>query len=193
MLNKKLENYNVILASGSPRRQQFLKDLDLNFTIKLKEVEEVYPDNLNGTEITDFLAELKAGALKNELNDSDLLITADTIVLLNGKVLGKPKDRNDAIKMLVKLSGKAHEVASSISLTTKSKQTTFNDITTVHFKELTTEEIDFYVSTFKPFDKAGAYGIQEWLGFIAIEKLEGSYYNVMGFPVHKFYKEIMSF
>lgn len=193
MLDKKLENYNVILASGSPRRQQFLKDLDLDFTIKLKQVDEIYPNHLRGSEITDYLALLKANAFKDELNDNDLLITADTIVLLNGKVLGKPKDRNDAINMLTQLSGKTHEVASSISLTTKSKQKTFNDITIVHFNELTPKEIEFYIDNFKPFDKAGAYGIQEWLGFIAINKLEGSYYNVMGFPVHKFYKEIMQF
>lgn len=193
MLNKKLENYNVILASGSPRRQKFLQDLNVDFTIRLKEVDEVYPEHLSGSEITNYLAELKANAFKNDLNADDLLITADTIVLLNGEVLGKPKDTKDAIKMLNKLSGKSHQVASSISLTTISKQKTFSDLTTVHFKELLPEEITFYVENYQPYDKAGAYGIQEWLGFIAIDKLEGSYYNVMGFPVHKFYKEILNF
>lgn len=193
MLNKKLSNYNIILASGSPRRQQFLKDLGLHFTLKVKDIDEVYPKYLHGSEITDYLAELKATAFEDELKENDLLITADTIVRFRGKVLGKPKDKNDAVKMLNELSGQVHEVISSIALTTKDKQKIFNDTTEVYFKELSSDEINYYIENYHPYDKAGAYGIQEWLGFIAVEKLEGSYFNVMGFPVHKFYKEIIDF
>ena len=193
MLNKKLEKYNVILASGSPRRQQFLKDLNLDFTIRTKDVEEIYPKYLHGSEITSYLAELKAAAFEGELAKNDLLITADTIVRFRGNVLGKPKNSEEAKKMLSELSGQVHEVISSIAITSADKQTTFSDSTLVYFKDLTQEEINFYVENYKPFDKAGAYGIQEWLGFIAVEKLEGSYFNVMGFPVHKFYKEIIDF
>ena len=193
MLKDKLGKYNIILASGSPRRQQFLKDLGLNFSVKTKNIEEIYPKYLHGSEITDYLAELKASVFINELKENDLLITADTIVRFDGKVLGKPKDTKDASNMLKQLSGQGHEVISSISLTSINKQKTFHDTTDVYFKELTTNEIEYYIENFKPFDKAGAYGIQEWLGFIAVQKLTGSYFNVMGFPVHKFYKEIMKF
>ena len=193
MLNEKLEKFNVILGSGSPRRQQFLKDLGIHFSSRTKDVEEIYPKYLHGSEITDYLAELKAQAFEGELSENDLLITADTIVRFRGKVLGKPKDEKEAKSMLHELSGHVHEVISSISLTSMNKQKTFSDTTEVYFKELSNDEIDFYIEKYKPFDKAGAYGIQEWLGFIAVEKLEGSYYNVMGFPVHKFYKEIMNF
>ncbi|MDJ0646342.1 MAG: Maf-like protein [Flavobacteriaceae bacterium] len=193
MLNKKLEKYNVILASGSPRRHQFLKDLKIDFTISQKDIDEVYPNYLHGSEITDYLAELKADAFMDELGEDDLLITADTIVRHHGKILGKPKDKNDAVRMLKSLSGSIHEVISSISLTTKKKRKTIHDTTLVSFKELSDEEIEYYIENYEPYDKAGSYGIQEWLGFIAIDKLEGSYFNVMGFPVHKFYKEIMDF
>lgn len=193
MLNKKLKKYTIILASGSPRRQQFLKDLNLDFTVQTKDVDEIYPKYLHGSEITNYLAELKAAAFEGELAENDLLITADTIVRFHGKVLGKPKDADDAKQMLHELSGQVHEVITSISLTSVKKQKTFSDTTLVYFKDLSDEEIDFYIENYKPFDKAGAYGIQEWLGFIAVEKLQGSYFNVMGFPVHKFYKEIIDF
>ena len=193
MLNKKLKSYSIILASGSPRRQQFLKDLNLEFKIITKDIEEIYPKYLHGSEITNYLSELKAAAFDGELNSDDLLITADTIVRFQGKVLGKPKDIKDAKKMLSELSGQAHEVISSVSLTSSKKQKTFSDTTLVYFKDLSEEEIDYYIENYKPFDKAGSYGIQEWLGFIAVEKLVGSYFNVMGFPVHKFYKEIIDF
>ncbi|NNC70575.1 MAG: septum formation protein Maf, partial [Flavobacteriaceae bacterium] len=188
MLNKKLEKYTIILASGSPRRQQFLRDLNLDFVIKTKSIDEIYPKYLHGSEITNYLSELKAAAFEGELSKDELLITADTIVRFRGKVLGKPKNADDAKNMLSELSGQAHEVISSISLTTLEKQKTFSETTLVYFKELTDEEINFYIDNYEPFDKAGAYGIQEWLGYIAVEKLVGSYFNVMGFPVHKFYK-----
>ena len=191
MLREKLKEYNVILASKSPRRQQFFKDLDIDFTIQLKEVEEIYPSELKGIEITDFLADLKSQAFTN-LSEKDLLITSDTIVWLDENALGKPKNAEDAFKMLRSLSGKKHKVITSISIKSKNYQKIINDITTVTFKELSDSEINYYITNYKPFDKAGAYGIQEWIGFIAIEKLEGSYFNVVGLPVHKLYKELMS-
>lgn len=191
MLREKLKKYNVILASKSPRRQQFFKDLDIDFIIQLKEVEEIYPPELKGIEITDFLADLKSQAFTN-LSEKDLLITSDTIVWLDENALGKPKNAEDAFKMLRSLSGKKHKVITSISIKSKNYQKIINDITTVTFKELSDSEINYYITNYKPFDKAGAYGIQEWIGFIAIEKLEGSYFNVVGLPVHKLYKELMN-
>lgn len=192
MLREKLKEYNVILASKSPRRQQFFKDLDIDFTIQLKEVEEIYPPELQGVEITDFLADLKSKAFTN-LSKNDLLITSDTIVWLDKIALGKPKDAEDAFKMLRSLSGKKHKVITSISIKSKDYQKIINDTTTVTFKELSDSEINYYITNYKPFDKAGAYGIQEWIGFIAIDKLEGSYFNVVGLPIHKLYKELMNF
>ena len=190
MLREKLKEYNIILASKSPRRQQFFKDLDIDFTIQLKEVEEIYPPKLKGIEITDFLADLKSLAFKG-LSEKDLLITSDTIVWLDQVALGKPKDAEDAFNMLRSLSGKKHQVITSISIKSKSFQKIINDVTTVSFKELSDDEINYYIKNYKPFDKAGAYGIQEWIGFIAIDNLEGSYFNVVGLPVHKLYKELM--
>lgn len=189
MLRDKLKEYNVILASKSPRRQQFLKDLDIDFTIQLKEVEEIYPKELKGTEITDFLADLKSKPFTG-LEKNDLLITSDTIVWFNNKALGKPKDADDAFKILRELSGNKHQVITSISIKGNNFQKIFNDTTDVYFKELSDAEINYYIKNYKPFDKAGAYGIQEWIGFIAIERMEGSYFNVAGLPVHLLYKEL---
>ena len=191
MLRKKLSAYNIILASGSPRRQQFFKDLDLDFSIQLKEVEEIYPEELQGAEITDFLADLKSKPFNN-LSDEDILITSDTIVWFNNKAFGKPKSEAEAFRMLRELSGEKHEVITSISIKSKSFQKIINDTTFVYFKELTDEEIYYYIKNYHPFDKAGAYGIQEWIGFIAIDKMEGSYFNVAGLPVHKLYKELQN-
>jgi septum formation protein len=191
MLREKLKDYHVILASGSPRRQQFFKDLDIDFTIQLKEVEELYPEELKGSEITDFLADLKSKSFTN-LSEKELLITSDTIVWLEGKALGKPTDATDAFIMLSALSGKEHEVITSISIKSKHFQKIINDTTIVSFNAITDDEINYYIKNYKPFDKAGGYGIQEWIGFIAINKLEGSYFNVVGLPVHKLYKELMN-
>ena len=191
MLREKLKEYNVILASKSPRRQQFFKDLDIDFTIELKEVEEIYPPELKGTAITDFLADLKSKAYSN-LSEKDILITSDTIVWLENTALGKPKDEADAFAMLRALSGKKHEVITSISIKSSSFQKIINDITVVSFKELSDDEINYYIKNYKPYDKAGAYGIQEWIGFIAIDNLEGSYFNVVGLPVQKLYTELMN-
>lgn len=190
MLKEKLKNYNIILASKSPRRHQFFKDLNLDFTIQLKEVAEIYPKELKGTEITEFLADLKSKAFTN-LSDKDLLITSDTIVWLENEALGKPKNEADAFEMLQSLSGKKHEVITSISIKNKKFQKIISDVTSVSFKEISDEEINYYIKNYKPFDKAGAYGIQEWIGFIAIDKIEGSYFNVVGLPVHKLYDALM--
>ncbi|WP_298777601.1 Maf family nucleotide pyrophosphatase [uncultured Polaribacter sp.] len=191
MLREKLKNYNVILASKSPRRQQFFKDLDIDFTIELIEVEEIYPKELKGAEITNFLADLKSQPFIN-LSEKELLITSDTIVWLDDVALGKPKNEVEAFKMLRNLSGKKHEVITSISIKNKNFQRIISDTTIVSFKDLTDQEINYYIKNYNPYDKAGAYGIQEWIGFIAIENMEGSYFNVAGLPVHKLYKELMS-
>ncbi len=189
MLREKLKNYNIILASGSPRRQGFFEELNLDFSIQLKEVEEVYPNNLKHSEITDYLSVLKASVFA-DLNENDILITSDTIVWKDDKALGKPKDFEDAKRMLESLSGQMHEVITSVSFTSKSFQKTVNDTTKVWFKPLTEEEIEFYINTYKPFDKAGSYGIQEWIGYIGIEKIEGCYFNVMGLPTRLVYKTL---
>jgi septum formation protein len=192
MLSNKLKKYNIILASKSPRRQQFLKDLDLDFEIQLKEVEEIYPNHLKGIEITNFLAELKSKPFEN-LNANDILITSDTIVWPNEEAIGKPKDKQDAVSILNKLSGQKHQVITSVCIKNLGNIKVINDITDVYFKELTDEEINFYLDNFKPFDKAGSYGIQDWIGFIGVERIEGSYFNVMGLPVHKLYTELSKF
>jgi len=191
MLSEKLKNKHIILASGSPRRQHFFNELGLDFEIRIKEVDEIYPSHLTEVEITDFLAKLKARPFQNELKSNDLLVTADTIVWLDNKAIGKPKNILEAKAMLSNLSGKTHKVISSVCITTKSKQTLINDTTFVKFKILSKSEIEHYIENYKPFDKAGSYGIQEWIGYIGIEKIEGSYFNVMGFPVHKFYEEML--
>ena len=189
MLREKLKDYNIIIASGSPRRQAFFKELDLDYTIHVKEVEETYPPALNHSEITDYLSQLKASVF-NDLNNNDILITSDTIVWLNEKALGKPKDFNEAKTMLQDLSGEMHEVITSVSFTSKEFQITVNDVTKVWFKPLSEEEIDFYIKNYKPFDKAGSYGIQEWIGYIGIDKIEGCYFNVMGLPTRLVYKTL---
>jgi len=191
MLREKLKNYNVILASGSPRRQQFFKELDLEFKIQIKEIEEKFPKHLKGAEITDFLANLKSQAFTN-LTEKDLLITSDTIVWLENKAFGKPKNKQEAYTMLKELSGKKHEVITSISIRNNNFQKIINDTTVVYFKEISDKEITYYINNYNPYDKAGAYGIQEWIGFIAIDKMEGSYFNVVGLPVHKLFKELMN-
>jgi len=190
MLSEKLKHKNIILASGSPRRQELFKELGLDFSIQVKAVEEVYPPTLKGTEITNYLAELKAAAF-TDLAENDIVITSDTIVWLNNKAIEKPKDKQQAIEMLQELSGTGHQVITSICIKTLTSQLVFYDVTMVYFKPLSMEEITYYVDRYQPFDKAGAYGIQEWIGFIGVNKIEGSYFNVMGLPVHKLYEELM--
>jgi septum formation protein len=191
MLNEKFKNHKIILASGSPRRQQFLKELDIDFEIRLKEIEEIYPNHLQAEEITDFLAKLKANAFENELKDNEILITSDTIVWLKNQALGKPTDASHALKMLTEMSGKTHEVITSVCIKTNQKEIVFHDKTSVTFASLTSQEIEYYLKNYKPFDKAGSYGIQEWIGLVAIEKIEGSYANVVGLPTHKLYGELL--
>ncbi|CAL2083749.1 Maf family nucleotide pyrophosphatase [Tenacibaculum sp. 190524A02b] len=190
MLSNKLANYKITLASASPRRQQLLRDLDIDFTIQLKEVEEIYPDNLTSYQITDYLSKLKSVPFKENIGDNELVITSDTIVWVNEEALGKPKTYEEAYIMLTKLSNKTHEVITSICITGKEYQKVVHDIVKVRFKKLDKEEIEYYINTYKPYDKAGAYGIQEWIGKIGINKIEGSYFTVMGLPIHKLYKEL---
>lgn len=192
MLREKLSNYNLILASGSPRRQQFFKELDVPFSVDIKEVDEIYPEHLKGAQITDYLADLKSKCFSN-LQSNDLLITSDTIVWFEEKAIGKPVNKKDAFDMLKKMSGKEHEVFTSVSIKGKSFQSIFNDKTSVEFEEFTNEEINYYLEKFTPFDKAGSYGIQDWIGLIGVKKITGSYFNVMGLPVHKLYKELLKF
>lgn len=192
MLREKLANKHVILASGSPRRQQFLRDLDLDFEIRLKEIEEVFPENLNAHEITNYLAELKANAFSDEITKNDILITSDTIVWLENKALGKPKNAEDAFVMIQEMSGKAHEVITSVCIKTLERSVTFYETTKVFFLNLTDSEIKYYINLYQPFDKAGSYGIQEWIGLVGIEKIEGSYANVVGLPTHRLYYELMN-
>ena len=187
MLQNKLKQYKLILASGSPRRQQFFKDLELDFEIRLKDIEEIYPAELKAAEITNYLAQLKADAFEGELKENEILITSDTIVWHNEKALGKPKDRQDAFDILKSLSNATHEVITSVCFKSDSKTDLLCEITKVTFKELSDESILYYIDNYQPYDKAGAYGIQEWLGFIGVSKIEGSYANVMGLPVDKVY------
>ena len=189
MLNDKLKNHNIILASGSPRRQSFFKELGLDFTIEVKEVEESYSLELKHSDITDYLAKLKASVF-TDLNENDVLITSDTIVWKDEKALEKPKDLEQARTMLQSLSGEMHEVITSVCFTSKKFQKTVNDVTKVWFKTLSGEEIDYYINKYKPFDKAGGYGIQEWIGYIGVEKIEGCYFNVMGLPTRLVYKTL---
>ena len=184
MFSPKLKEYKIILASGSPRRQQFFKDLGLDFEIRLREIEEVYPDTLKADEITDYLAELKGKAFDGTLGDDELLITSDTIVWHKNKALGKPKDAEDAFEMLKNLSNSTHQVITSVSFKTNDKVSTLHDYTEVTFAELSDEMIQFYISKFKPFDKAGSYGIQDWIGLVGVKSINGSYTNVMGLPTH---------
>ncbi|RNL88068.1 septum formation protein Maf [Sinomicrobium pectinilyticum] len=190
MLRKILENHHIILASGSPRRHQFFRDLGIDFEIRLKNVEEIYPERLYGSEIPDYLAQLKALPLKEDLKEKDILITSDTIVWHREKALGKPKDKEEAREMLKTLSDTSHEVITSVCFTTTTLQKTVNAVTKVYFDVLTDEEIEYYIDHFRPFDKAGAYGIQEWIGLTGIKKIEGSYFNVVGLPAHLVYSTL---
>lgn len=191
MLKEKLKNHRIILASGSPRRHQFLKDLKIPFIIDVKKVKEIYPDHLNDSSITDYLSELKAEVFKHELRKEDILITSDTIVWHENKALGKPETTTEASEMLQSMSGKTHEVITSVTFTTSTYQKTVNATTAVTFKQLSKEEIDYYILNYHPLDKAGAYGIQEWIGLIGITNVKGSYFNVVGLPTHLVYEELL--
>lgn len=192
-----LENlaaYRIILGSNSPRRRELLAGLDLSFDVHvIPGLEENYPDSLQAQEIPVFLSKQKAEAYLSTLEDQVLLITADTIVWNETEVIGKPKDREEAIRMLRSLSGHEHQVVTGVCLTTTKKQETFSVVSSVRFASLTDEEIIYYVDKYKPFDKAGAYGIQEWIGYVGVESISGSFYNVMGLPVQRLYQELKRF
>jgi septum formation protein len=192
MLKEKLKDYHIILASSSPRRQQLFKEMGLDFEVRLKSVEEVYPQGLKAADISDYLSILKAEAFKSELTPNELLITSDTVVWHQGESLAKANTALQAEIMLQKLSGSWHQVITSVCFTTTNKQLVQHSITAVKFKKLSEEEIQFYIEKYKPFDKAGAYGIQEWLGLIGIEEIKGSYTNVVGLPTQLVYKTLLN-
>ena len=187
-----LKKYKVILASNSPRRKELLAGLGVDYEVRtLPDVDESYPDTLQGADIPLYIAKEKADAYRNMLQPGELMITADTIVWLDGRVLGKPKDREDALCMLRDMSGRTHEVFTGVCITTTEWQRSFAAQPEVRFAELSEEEITYYVDKFQPMDKAGAYGVQEWIGFIGVENISGSYYNIMGLPVQRLYKELV--
>lgn len=194
MLNNKLFKYDIILSSSSPRRKQLLEELGIKFKVQTKEVKENYPVDYPIEKVPQYLSEIKAAAFHvSEMKSNTIIITADTIVALGNTILGKPTNHQDAINILKKLSGKKHQVITGVTLRTIDKRHSFSVSTEVFFKNLSEDEINYYVDKFKPMDKAGAYGIQEWIGHAAIEKIEGSYFNVMGLPTHRLYEELNKF
>ena len=187
-----LKKYKVILASNSPRRKELLAGLGVDYEVRtLPDVDESYPETLQGADIPLYIAKEKADAYVAMMQPGELMITADTIVWLDGKVLGKPRDREDALQMLRTMSGRTHEVFTGVCITTTDWQRSFTAQTEVRFATLSEEEIAYYVGNFQPMDKAGAYGVQEWIGFIGVENISGSYYNIMGLPVQKLYRELL--
>jgi|SRR5690606_16570143 len=192
ILHEKVQPYNIILASNSPRRKQFLTDLGLRFSVKPVNINEKYPYLLKDKDIALYIAHEKAKAF-NDLNKNDLLITCDTIVWIDDIALGKPENKEQAIAMLTKLSGKTHQVISAVCLKSTFKEDLFFDVTDVTFNNLNSKDINYYIDTYQPFDKAGSYGIQEWIGLIGIEKISGSYTNVVGMPMEKLYQHLKNF
>ena len=192
MLHEKFKNKNILLGSQSPRRLELLKGLGLEFSVVKIESDETYPHDLVREEITEHISKNKAEAYIN-LQSNEILITADTLVWLDNLVLGKPVDEEDAFQMIQRMAGKTHEVFTSVTLKSTKKNITFSETTQVHLDEFTHEEIRYYIQNFKPFDKAGAYGIQDWLGYAKISNINGCYYNVMGLPLRKLYRELIEF
>ena len=189
-----ISKYKIILASNSPRRKELLGGLGLSFEVRtMKGIDESYPADLKGEDIPIYISGKKAEAYRDVMAEDEMIITADTIVYDNSQVLGKPKDREDAISMLRQLSGHAHDVITGVSIVTKEKTIQFASTSKVYFASLTDEEIEYYVDSYKPFDKAGSYGIQEWIGFVGVTRIEGSYFNVMGLPIQRLYTELKQF
>ena len=194
LLHDRLKPYRVILASHSPRRQQLLKDAGIDYELAVGyEVDEVYPAALPAEEVPAYLAELKSVAYPHEIQSNEILITADTVVCLHGDIIGKPTDRDDAVAILGRLSGNRHTVVTGVTLRAVGQKQSFSVRSDVFFRRLTNEEITHYVDLYQPFDKAGAYGIQEWIGYAAIERIEGSFYNVMGLPIQQLYLKLGDF
>lgn len=193
MITDFLNSYRIILASRSPRRQYLLRELGLKFDVIIKEYAETYPEGLTGAEIARYVSLQKALSFKDELTDYDIVIAADTIVWCNNMVLGKPLNNEDAFRILREISGNTHEVITGVSLLSSHKERTFSVSTKVTFEPFSEDEISYYINEYKPFDKAGAYGIQEWIGIIACSYIEGSFFNVVGLPVQQLYKELQSF
>lgn len=193
MIADKLNKCRIILASRSPRRQQLLSDLGLKFDVVNRDYDETFPEGLAGDEIARFVAHQKAVSFRNEIAENEIVITADTIVWCNDKVLGKPRDYEDAIRILKEISGNTHEVITGVSIFSLAREVTFSVSTKVTFETLSEEEIKYYIDKYSPYDKAGAYGIQEWIGIIACSHIEGSYFNVVGLPVQRLYKELQDF
>jgi septum formation protein len=185
-----LNKHRIILASRSPRRQQLLSEMGLRFEVIIKDYPETYPAGLSGSQIAEYLAHAKAACFLEELKENDLVITADTIVWCDNKILGKPVNKEDAGRMVRALSGNTHDVITGVTILTSSRERTFSEATKVTFEVLGEEEINYYIENFKPYDKAGAYGIQEWIGITACSRIEGSYFNVVGLPVQRLYKEL---
>jgi len=193
MVIDELNKHRIILASRSPRRQELLKELGLNFEVVVRDWSEKYPGHLKGEEIALYVATQKAAIFRSEIKENEIVITADTIVWCDNKVLGKPKDKVDARRILGELSGNTHEVISGVCLLSSTKHKSFFSSTKVTFAELSDDEIEYYICNFSPYDKAGAYGIQEWIGIAACSHIEGSYFNVMGLPVEQVYHELQKF
>ena len=189
-----LKKYNIVLASKSPRRQELMKGIGLEFSVITKDVDESYPSNMSVYDVAPFLSLKKAKAFNDdELPENYMVITADTVVIVDDMILGKPKDEADARGMLGRISGKKHSVITGVTIRTSDKVKTFSVVSKVSFETLDQEEIDYYVNNFRPYDKAGAYGIQEWIGYIGVNHVEGSYFNVMGLPTQKLYKMLKAF
>ena len=189
-----LKKYNIVLASKSPRRQELLKGLGVEFAILTKEVDESYPSRLPLIDVAPFLSLKKAKAFEDaELPDNYMVITADTVVIVENEILGKPKDRADAVRMINELSGKVHKVVTGVTVHTKEKTKTFSVVSKVTFETLDNQEVSYYIDNLKPYDKAGAYGVQEWIGYVGVSNVEGSYYTVMGLPTQKLYKVLKEF
>ena len=190
----KITDYKVLLASNSPRREELLRGIDIDFEIKvLPDIDESYPTDMPNDEVAEYVALKKARSYTNSLKEDELIITADTVVLLDNKIYGKPTNKKEAKEMLQNLSGKTHRVISGVCLTSTAKQTSFSVVSDVEFSTLTNQEIEYYINRYAPFDKAGSYGVQEWIGYIGVKHISGSYFNIMGLPIQRLYRELLSF
>jgi septum formation protein len=186
-------NRPIILASQSPRRHQLLKEAGFEFEVRTRSIDEVFPEDMPAENVAEYLAIQKAEAVTDWIVDQEIIITADSVVILNNKIYGKPTDAADAFRIIRELSGSIHQVITGVCISAKEKRVSFSEVANVHFAEISDEEINFYIEKYKPFDKAGAYGVQEWIGFTKVKKIEGTFANIMGLPVHRVYQELMNF